>query len=307
MFKCILVALDGSALAERALDPALELARKSNGQLLVVRVPIPATVSQPSRGNICSKELWSHEVDSQGHEATLRYLDQVRRRISREAVPVRIESIGGDPGKVIAGFAARQVIDLIVMSTHGRAGFSRWLMGNITKKVLRLATVPVLVVRSRGPYREFLIPLDGSERARRALLPGIDAAAGMGDKVTLLRATGVSAGEDREQRQLGLRADRDHKKVSMDQARMYLEKTAEHIQRPDVDIRIAVCHGSPSAAIINWSTSHDVDLIAMATYGRSCLRRVFYGRVIEKVLRSGVASMLIVPSRARKPPHSTVA
>ena len=75
---------------------------------------------------------------------------------------VQIEVRRGDVAEAVAEAAAEHGADLIVMSSHGYSGFTRWLLGSVAEKALRIAPCPVLVVRSPEPLRHMLIPLDGS-------------------------------------------------------------------------------------------------------------------------------------------------
>lgn len=299
MFKTILVPLDGSKHAERALTPAIQLVERSKGELLIVRVPTPVPVAPPAQGFIGPELLWPEEAYDRGHEEAATYLDSIRSEVESQGVPVRTESIGGDPSSVIVGVAAQRGVDLIVMCTHGRSGISRWVLGSVTEKVLRMAPAPVLVVRSPGPYHHLLIPLDGSRLSERALAPALAFAARMSSQVTLLYATGRREIEDAAYWQLETDAGGDSKQAHVDRARAYLERVAEHHARPGLNIEFALCTERPAEAIVDYAQSHDMDLIAMATHGRSGLRHMVYGSVTEKVLRSGKFSMLIVPSADR--------
>jgi nucleotide-binding universal stress UspA family protein len=74
------------------------------------------------------------------------------------------------PADGIRELAASTGADLIVMGTHGRSGFNRWMLGSVTERVLRESPMPLLTVRAapRGPVRRILSPIDGTEASRNA-------------------------------------------------------------------------------------------------------------------------------------------
>ena len=70
--------------------------------------------------------------------------------------------MAGDVAGNIIDLAAEEKADLIVMTTHGYSGITRWMLGSITERVLRDAPCPVLVIRCAGQLKNVLITLDGS-------------------------------------------------------------------------------------------------------------------------------------------------
>ena len=152
-YERILVTLDGSKLAERALEPALLLARASGAELILLRVVTPI-------------ELWapfveiepSFEVAHEQHEreATV-YLEEVGGRLLEEEkmLNIRTVTLRGPVAETIADYARKIGVDLIVISSHGRSGISRWLLGSVAEKVLRgTRCCSTLVVRDEQRKRE---------------------------------------------------------------------------------------------------------------------------------------------------------
>lgn len=146
MFKKVLVTLDGSEFAERALAPALAIARQFGAALVLLRVVVPeeVVVTTPGLGAIYYdvKETQSQRE----HDEADGYLYGVKTRLVGGGLAVRSEVISGAPPEVILDVAATEKADLIVMSTHGRSGFSRLLYGSVAEAVLRGARQPVLLV-----------------------------------------------------------------------------------------------------------------------------------------------------------------
>ncbi len=132
----VLVPLDGSELAECALDAARDVAEAIT--LLVVTY---AATAEPLREFAASEDVST--ADAAGI-----YLDQVAGRLS--GIEVRKVTVAGtNVAEEIVDYAGANDVSMIVMSTHGRSGVGRWLLGNITDKVVRSAPVPVLVVPAR--------------------------------------------------------------------------------------------------------------------------------------------------------------
>jgi nucleotide-binding universal stress UspA family protein len=146
MFKRILVTLDGSQLAERALKPAFALAEKFGSEVLLLRVPlVQQYVTLPSG----TTPLVTENYLEQDRAETEAYLRAMKTQWSGIAAALRIEAISGEPAPVILDVARSEAVDTIVMSTHGRSGLSRLLYGSVAESVLRGATVPVLLIPMR--------------------------------------------------------------------------------------------------------------------------------------------------------------
>lgn len=144
MYKRILVPLDGSELAERALPHAIEIARCMGSQLWLLRVSLyqsyaysPAWDGPP----------YSEEKLAADRRAAAEYLDQVRLQYHCADVAGLTEVLVGPVAETIIDYALAKNVDLIVMSTHGRSGLSRWVMGSVTDKVVRAAHCPTLIIR----------------------------------------------------------------------------------------------------------------------------------------------------------------
>jgi nucleotide-binding universal stress UspA family protein len=143
MYKHILVPLDGSTLAERALPHALEIARFSEAALHLLRVALGQTYVASKGG----AELYPVEVLQQDREEAEGYLEGIRSECQAKGAAASAQVLAGPVAESIVDFATANHIDLIVMSTHGRSGLSRWVYGSVAEKVLRGAHCPTLIVR----------------------------------------------------------------------------------------------------------------------------------------------------------------
>ena len=148
MYSKCLVPLDGSELAECALNHVKNLAKeKSIGEvtlLNVVKVDIPwAHMSGKDR-----KVIDLQTIRQPLFAAARKYLEDAKARLASEGITVKIEAVEGErPGRVIAEYARKNGIALIVIATHGYTGFKKVLLGSVASQVLHESHVPVLLIR----------------------------------------------------------------------------------------------------------------------------------------------------------------
>lgn len=135
----LVVALDGSALAEEILAPAVRLARPLGMEMDVVRVAVPVIVAPGGVGEI----PFTFEP-----EDPKPYLEQICASLAARGVPVRAVPLSGRAATEILNYAERARASFICMTTHGRTGLSRLIMGSIAEEVVRHAPCPVLVQRA---------------------------------------------------------------------------------------------------------------------------------------------------------------
>lgn len=150
MFTKILVPLDGSALAERALKPAFAMAKAFGSQVTLMRVVVPEEVPLAAGVDVAYPdfELLQASQNRRWEEAEA-YLSGVRAEWEAADIQVRLDVTSGAPPEMIIEEANRLGANLIVMSTHGRSGISRLIYGSVAEAVLRGAHVPVLLVPVR--------------------------------------------------------------------------------------------------------------------------------------------------------------
>jgi nucleotide-binding universal stress UspA family protein len=143
MYKRILVPLDGSRLAEQALPHAAAHAAAFGAEIILLKVlePLPEP-SMSSPRAIRSAEAASAELAQE-------YLEGVAAGLQAEGHGVEAAIEEGRPYVQIIRYAEENNVDLIVMSTRGYSGLSRWLLGSVADRVARGATVPVLLVQAR--------------------------------------------------------------------------------------------------------------------------------------------------------------
>jgi nucleotide-binding universal stress UspA family protein len=293
MLKKILVPLDGSQLAERALGPALRLAQEDGTEILLVRVPIRSQMFIPAEGGYGL--LYPERAEAEARDEALAYLRDVQTARAGRNYGLRVKLVEGEVAGALVDVAQEEKVDLIVMSSHGYSGLTRWVLGSVAEKVLHGAPCPVLVIRSPQPFSQALITLDGSPLAAQALEPTLAVARCLGATVTLLRVlpeVDLNDVKGLDEYELGL-STRLVEELH-ETAETYLAELAQTYGRPSQPIKVEVRSGPAADTILKYAELHDIDLIGMATHGRAGLRRWIYGSVTEKVLHSAGCSMLIV-------------
>lgn len=143
MYKHILVPLDGSPLAEAALVHAETLAMQFGSELVLLRVVVsPYAIVAPDlvlAGYDSNHQQFADQADQ--------YLKTVAGKLAARRIQVRTLTCDGPVAEAIIERARENRIDLIVMSTHGRGGVSRWVYGSVADRLLQAAPCPVLLVR----------------------------------------------------------------------------------------------------------------------------------------------------------------
>ena len=151
MFARILVPLDGSRMSEKALPFAVELAKRFDSELVLLRV-VPMTTVQTGFGASESPQAiemlieQSRAVERQSVGRARRYLTLKEQQLAGDGVKVAKRAVVGAAGQVILAECKRSKVDLVVMTTRGRSGLRRAILGSVTDEVVRSPLVPVLVV-----------------------------------------------------------------------------------------------------------------------------------------------------------------
>jgi nucleotide-binding universal stress UspA family protein len=304
MFRTLIVPLDGSELAERALPYAVRLAEAHRGRLILSRAVL---APPPARLDGADWEQQQLEAIEEGSE----YLSGVARRIQR--VPVEAAIRYGRSVDSILDTVKHYAADAVVMATHGRTGLAHLLYGSVTEAVLAGSSVPVFVVRARPgemPQQSFepsaarlVVPLDGSAFDEPALRTAIQALGAWGE-ITLVQVVEppdhVERGDDG--RPIAYLDQQEEARTR--EARDYLNAIARDLrhQVPPIRVRVDVRVGAPAEGIAMAAAAAGSDLIVMATHARTGLRRAVVGSIAGAVLRRSLAPVLLVHPQA--PSHA---
>jgi nucleotide-binding universal stress UspA family protein len=291
MFERILVPLDGSSRAELILSQVGRLLRRKDSKILLLRV----VSSQKGAGK-------------QEREAAEKYIDDLIRRYSGRGARVGGRVVAGSIAESILAACEREKATMIAMTTHGRAGLSRWLLGSVAEKVVRASSVPVLLVRSfrpggeevqppaaeTVPFRKILVPTDGSAASKAAVDPAKEFAELFDSEVLVLHAQYPFILPGPELATFPTPIPTPSKEDDTTAG------VAEAFRGAGIRVMRQTELGDPAGVILDQAKAAGVDLIAMATHGRSGLSRWVLGSVAELVLRHGSVPVLLVPVRASR-------
>jgi nucleotide-binding universal stress UspA family protein len=151
MFKHVLVPLDGSEIAEKALGYAQQIADPNGGRITLLTaldVPeYPPAMYYPA--GVATYEINQQTMNEQIIPQAQEYLQRIAQTFTEAGYATQIEAVIGEAAQTIVEHAEKHDVEVIVMSTHGRTGFSRWLFGSVASKVLGSARCPVFVIPAR--------------------------------------------------------------------------------------------------------------------------------------------------------------
>jgi nucleotide-binding universal stress UspA family protein len=287
MLQTILVPLDGSPLAERALPYAVRLAKAGGGKLILLRAFDALRFTPPA------------QAEPDGQEQ----LESIAERARSEGVEVEAvahQMYHEDVGQVIIETARERAAELLVMSTHGRGGLGRWIYGSVADAVLRGAAVPVLLVPAaceqpwpaeRAP--RIMVPLDGSDLAAEALAPAAELAGRLGAELVLVSVIQPPTYAYAE----------GYAYLALDPAEELaaaageLEAIAERLRGDGLTVSVRTAAGFATTTIAELAHEAGIDLIVMATHGRGGLARLVLGSVATGTLqRAGLPVLLVRPA-----------
>jgi nucleotide-binding universal stress UspA family protein len=276
MYDDILIPYDGSEGAAEILHHASEIAHWADATVQVLYV------ADTTRDSVTVVEGQTVDVlEREGEDV----VEEAGKTLETLGTPYETDVVQGNPAPTIVDYAERYDQDLIVMPTHGREGVSRYLIGSVSEKVVRLSSVPVLTARMEPdeqlvfPYEDVLIPIDGSAPATHAAQHGLSLAASMDATVHALSVVeegliDVDVGADGED------SGTDAAEEAVDDLVAEAEEdgvaeTVRHVER-----------GTPNEVIVDLVESNEIDAVVMGTTGRRGTDRILLGSVAEKTVRS---------------------
>ena len=142
MYKRILLPLDGSNLAEQAIPHAVAQAKCFQAELILLKVLEFFPKERHLSGDLVS------ETFDLATSLARQYLEWVATQLKPQDISVSVMTAEGRPHVQIIQFAETNQVDLIVISTRGQSGLSRWLMGSVADRVVRGAGIPVLIIHA---------------------------------------------------------------------------------------------------------------------------------------------------------------
>jgi nucleotide-binding universal stress UspA family protein len=299
MYRSLLVPLDGSVSSEYALPIAVKIARRSGATLRLVYIHIPAD-------SIYIEGLRAVDISARSayREGAGAYLEGVRARLTSESndIPITCDILEGPVAGAIANHVTVTSSDLLLLTTRSRSGLARLWLGNMTDALIRWSRVPLLTLPHAAaapndqhpqPFRRILIPLDGSAPAEQILEHAIALGALMQAEYTLLHI--VEPFKLAGKASLAYRSRPEHATTAQQQmaAHTYLGQVASCLRAKEISVRTRVLLArEPARAIMYYARQQRIELIAMATHGRSRLTRCV-GKAAIQILRDSTLPTLL--------------
>jgi nucleotide-binding universal stress UspA family protein len=285
-YKNILVPLDGSDIAEKALPYARAIAKLKNSNLTLYAVSLSIFVDRRDRLFASYLEVNAGELNAEGINTTT--------------------AIGnGDTAEQIIKYADENKFDLIVMATHGYSGAKRWMFGSITQKVLYGTSIPVLLVKGKSsePFSDFkkiLVPVDGSPFSESTFPYVIELAENTDKEVLLLHICEPPVVPSYGSRPINEKWARYRDEMWEEVEKLsetYMDKITAHMKSKGIKVKSMVVKaltGEVAKTILQVKRDENIDLTVIATQGRTGVNRLVYGNVVNKIVEEGSKPIMLI-------------
>ena len=289
MYDRMIVPLDGSQLAEQVLPYVHVVGKGLKCPITLVRVyDVPAMLEGVSGSTI-------DRVADELRADAGRYLERVKNSLSDVGTEVSVVGKQGDAASVIIEEADKGSSTIVMISSHGRSGVTRWAMGSVAEKILQATNNPLLIIRDQTGegtsmiegekdshdwnallnVSNIIIPLDGSQLSEQVIPHATALAHSLGVPVTPVRVSN-SPNDDSENIE-------------------YLNNVAKGIRDSGLESGDGdILHGNPATAIIQMTETIPNSLVAMTTRGRSGIQRWVMGSVTDRVVRHSSSPALVI-------------
>jgi nucleotide-binding universal stress UspA family protein len=302
MFKHLLVPLDGSKLAEAALPAAARLAEILGARVTLVHV-IERDAPQEIHGE---RHLTSpDEARSYLDETAIRAFPagmQVEKHVHTSEVSNVAQSIVEHVGELGP--------DLIVMCTHGRGGLRRWMFGRIAQQVVNRGTTPVLLIQPTAAEtaptfdcRRLLVALDGNPEHEE----GIEVAAALAMLcraelylLMVVHTFGTLAGEQAASAKMLPGATYALLDMAEHDAEEYLLRHVKQLEAKGLSVSARVIRGGPATTIAGAAEKANIDLIVLATHGKTGMEAFWSGSATPNVTSRTSIPLLLVPVQEKR-------
>lgn len=278
MLKKILLALDGSENAERALWWAAKYAGREKAQVVLFRA-VDTSILEPEF------------IPSQVKDA-LNYLLRMETELNQSGLPTKVIAREGKPAETIVKVAMEERCDLILMTTRGGSKVKRWVIGGVTEQVLRLSPIPVLPIQSRtrpaknNHVRRVLVPVDGSKLAEEVVPWAIELARIQKARLVFIHVyPPVHAGV------------RALARENFEALRTRMIRRCELLKKEGIKARFVVRTDDPAEAILAHAGMND--MIVTTTHGEGGFKRWIFGSVAEKLIHEARVPVLVYKTFAQ--------
>jgi nucleotide-binding universal stress UspA family protein len=302
MLQRIMVALDGSSLAEQTLPYASALARAFGTEIILLRV-----VETPV--GVSGRALDSFDWRMERTEA-VSYLQRMKRRLNEEGISVDVDVTAGRACEEILEMAGARDVDLMVLATHGLGGLSEFHMASTAQKVVFAADTSVLVVPAcetaaiaDAPFQSVLVPVDCSCHSDWAVTLAAQLARSEGVDLVVLHVVQTPTlldpqGTDRERQLID-----ELVTLNRGAAARYIESLAKRLESPDLTLRSRVEVADDLArAVERHATAETRPLLVLGTRGHARFDDAPRGTLVAAMLASTGHPVLVLrePRRTKR-------
>src|SRR5215471_16300649 len=295
MYTRMLVALDGSKVAEQVLPYGRFLAKALGIPVELLQVVDPETLvafANPAQGRPLDTLV------AETMSRTESYLETTAR--SFQGVQVKCSTARGKPEDEVIEKAGADKNTLVVMATHGRSGIQRWLLGSVADKVLHGAPNHLFLVRAteggqidgEAALTRVVAPLDGSVLAEQVLPHVVDLAKRLKAKLILMRAYALPPAVNANE--YGTYMEELVKHLESETLEYLAQKVKEASAMGLKNVEPVACFGYGAEEIIKLGRQTSDNFIAMCTHGRSGVKRWVLGSVTERVVQHSGDPVLII-------------
>jgi len=298
MFDPILVPLDGSLLAECVLPHVVAIGQAFKAKIMLLHV------QDKNRAGASTQlfDLLNWQINKT--EAKL-YLERIADRLKKSDLRTEATVLEGQVVEGIAEFAQSQGMKLVILSSHGHSGLSQWGISSVMLKIILSAPTSILIIRGRQPatseimeqpYRQILVPLDGSQRAEYAL-PLITLLARFHKSRTHIVHVVKTPEMARQMPPAQEDVDLSNRIVARnrEEAIRYLEqvKSRSHLEGIDVQTHL-ISSDNAAAALHDLVEQEHIDMVALNAHGYSGNNQWPYGSMANNFILYGKTPLLIV-------------
>jgi len=286
-YKKILVPLDGSELAEKALPYTKSIAKLKNSEVILFAVSITTPGSRRTR-------------------LLKTYMDVSAKNLKTKGLKVSAAIAYGNVADEIIEYADKNKVELIVISTHGYSGIKRWMLGSVTQKVLYGTCTPVLLIKSKSPeisdvkLKKILLPVDGSPFSE-STFPYVEELAKKSNAEVILVEVSESPvvpsyGDRPINSTWGKYRDTLWSELQQHSSE-YLEKVKSALVKRGINVKSQAVKGKvgeTALKIMQLANKEKVDLVVIATHGRTGISRWVYGSVANRIVQESLQPVLLI-------------
>lgn len=300
--KKIIVGVDFSAESELAARSAVEIARHTGGQVVLVHVAEPVDAVSPFADMPRTAPEAFEAYRGRRARMIAQHRDQLAtlaERLSREGHAVLPILREGYADAALSDEATNLGADLVVVGTHGRTGLRWFFLGSVAAQVVRNGPGDVLIARregaGRGGFHRILVGTDFSRASERALDRALGLAAPDAE-VEVVHYDGTRwPGLAFTEAHLAAipTSSRPIAREVAEVSRVEGEKLIAPRRRPDIDLTFHALGGTPSPGLVHRLEEGRYDLVALGSHGRRGFRLFTVGSLTETVVRRAPCSVLV--------------